>query len=60
MKSGYTKRGAELMDRALAADPLLPNALRWRAILHLYAGERVRGEQLLRTGARGGAAHGRS
>jgi len=37
--AGYTKQGIEEMDRALALDPMLPNAANWRAYQYLYAGD---------------------
>jgi TolB-like protein/Flp pilus assembly protein TadD len=35
--TGYTRRGVERLDRALAIDPMLPNALHWRALQYLFA-----------------------
>jgi len=37
--TGYTRRGIARLDRALAIDPLLPNALHWRATQYLDAGD---------------------
>jgi TolB-like protein len=37
--TGYTRQGIERLDRALAIDPLLPNALHWRAAQYLFAGD---------------------
>jgi tetratricopeptide (TPR) repeat protein len=39
LMDGYTRRGMQLLDRALSIDPMLPNALRWRAKMHLAAGD---------------------
>ena len=39
INTGYTRRGMERLDRALALDPLLPNALHWRATQYLFAGD---------------------
>jgi TolB-like protein/Tfp pilus assembly protein PilF len=39
LMGGYTRHGMELLDRALSIDPKLPNALRWRAKMHIAAGD---------------------
>jgi len=57
INSGYTKRGCELLDRVLASEPLLPNALLWRGIEYVYTGDLTRGETLLRRAADVGLAH---
>jgi tetratricopeptide (TPR) repeat protein len=44
---GYTRAGIEELDRALAIDPLLPNALNWRGYQYLFAGDLDRAEALL-------------
>jgi tetratricopeptide (TPR) repeat protein len=36
---GYTRAGIATLDRALAIDPLLPNAANWRGYQLLYAGD---------------------
>jgi tetratricopeptide (TPR) repeat protein len=37
--NGYTKQGIAELDRAIAIDPMLPNAVNWRAYKYLYAGD---------------------
>jgi tetratricopeptide (TPR) repeat protein len=37
--NGYTRQGIAELDRALALDPMLPNAANWRAYQYLYAGD---------------------
>jgi TolB-like protein/Tfp pilus assembly protein PilF len=37
--NGYTKQGIAELDRALAIDPMLPNAANWRGYQYLYAGD---------------------
>jgi TolB-like protein/Tfp pilus assembly protein PilF len=37
--NGYTKQGIAELDRAIAIDPMLPNAVNWRAYQYLYAGD---------------------
>jgi TolB-like protein len=37
--TGYTKQGIAELDRAIAIDPMLPNAVSWRAYQYLYAGD---------------------
>ena len=39
INTGYTRQGTERLDRTLAIDPLLPNALHWRAMQYLFAGD---------------------
>jgi TolB-like protein/tetratricopeptide (TPR) repeat protein len=36
---GYTRDGIAELDRAIAIDPMLPNAVNWRAYQYLYAGD---------------------
>ncbi len=48
IKAGYTGRGEKLLDRTLEIEPMLPNALRWRGLLHWHAGDAVRAEQMVR------------
>jgi hypothetical protein len=44
--SGYIREGIAHLDRALAIDPLLSNALYWRGRLYLYAGDLDTAERL--------------
>jgi TolB-like protein/Tfp pilus assembly protein PilF len=37
--TGYTRQGIVHLDRALSIDPLLPNAINWRAMQYEYAGD---------------------
>jgi TolB-like protein/Tfp pilus assembly protein PilF len=37
--NGYTRQGIAELDRAIAIDPMLPNAVNWRAYQYLYAGD---------------------
>ena len=37
--NGYTRQGIAEFDRAIAIDPMLPNAVNWRAYQYLYAGD---------------------
>jgi TolB-like protein/Flp pilus assembly protein TadD len=37
--TGYTHEGIAELDRALAIDPMLPNAANWRGYQYLYAGD---------------------
>ena len=46
-KTGYRKRGLDLIEHALTLDPLLPNGLRWRGILYAFDGDASKGEDLL-------------
>ncbi len=48
VKTGYRARGIALIDHALALDPMLPNALRWRGILYFDGGDLEQAEQLLK------------
>jgi tetratricopeptide (TPR) repeat protein len=43
---GYVRRGTELLDRALAADPMSPNALNWRSLTALVEGDLDLAERL--------------
>ena len=53
INTGYTRRGIERVDRALAIDPLLPNALHWRAQQFLFAGDIDMAERLWKRAERG-------
>lgn len=44
--TGYTRQGIAHLDRALAIDPLLPNALYWRGRQYLNAGQIDTAERL--------------
>ena len=55
--TGYAARGCALLDRALALDPLLPNALFWRGLQSFYAGDVERAETLIRRAADVGLTH---
>jgi TolB-like protein len=37
--NGHTKAGIAELDRAIAIDPMLPNAVNWRAYQYLFAGD---------------------
>jgi len=54
---GYTRRGLAELDHVLALDPLLPNALLWRGMQSIYAGDLAHGEKLLRQAEETGLAH---
>ena len=43
---GYVRRGSEHLDRALAADPMYPNALNWRSLTALVEGDLDLAERL--------------
>ena len=45
--TGYQRRSVEFLDRALAIDPLLPNALMWRGAAYVETGELAQAERLL-------------
>jgi len=53
-QSGYRRQGIVALDRTLQLDPLLPNALFWRAREHIADGEVDQGERLLRRAEEGG------
>ena len=44
---GYSRRGAEVLDRVLVLDPILPNALMWRGTQLFNVGELDPAERLL-------------
>ena len=54
---GYTAKSCAHFDHVLAIDPLLPNALLWRGIEYLNAGDIARGETLCRRAADAGLQH---
>lgn len=45
--TGYRRQGTAQIEHALALDPMLPNALRWRGMLYLQEGDFARAEPLL-------------
>jgi TolB-like protein/Tfp pilus assembly protein PilF len=52
--TGYTKQGIAELERAIAIDPMLPNAVNWLGYQALYAGDIARAETLFqRTDALG-------
>jgi len=54
ISNGYTKQGTAELDRAIAIDPMLPNAVNWRAWQYLYTGDREQAQVLFeRTDAMG-------
>jgi TolB-like protein/tetratricopeptide (TPR) repeat protein len=54
---GYGRQSAGVLDRVLAIDPILPNALHWRGVAHLDAGDLDGAERLLRRASDLGLAH---
>jgi len=46
--TGYHERGVALFDHALAIDPMMPNATRWRGMMYRYAGDLDQAEQFLK------------
>jgi serine/threonine protein kinase/tetratricopeptide (TPR) repeat protein/sugar lactone lactonase YvrE len=52
--TGYTKSAAEVLDRLLTRDPMLPNALLWRGWTHLHLGEIDEAERSIRHAADAG------
>ncbi|MGE4073106.1 MAG: hypothetical protein AB7E72_18210 [Lysobacterales bacterium] len=57
ISSGYQQRGIDYLERTLAIDPLLPNALMWRGAEHVFAGELAEGERQLRLAAQSGLSN---
>lgn len=55
--TGYLAQGADLLDRVLAIDPLLPNALVWRAAAYHNEGDLESGERLALRAKEVGIAH---
>jgi TolB-like protein/Tfp pilus assembly protein PilF len=47
LTTGYRAQGTAQIEHALALDPMLPNALRWRGMLYLQDGDIARAEPLL-------------
>ena len=54
INTGYIREGNAAIDRALAVDPLMPNALLWRARNYIFDGDLESGERMLRLAAEGG------
>ncbi|HWR96112.1 MAG TPA: tetratricopeptide repeat protein, partial [Arenimonas sp.] len=54
INTGYIREGNAAIDRALAIDPLMPNALLWRARNYIFDGNLENGERMLRLAAEGG------
>ena len=54
LNTGYLQRGTGYLDRVLEIDPLLPNALAWRARAHLNAGDVDTAERMARQAADAG------
>jgi TolB-like protein/Flp pilus assembly protein TadD len=54
INTGYVREGNAAIDRALAVDPLMPNALLWRARNYIFDGDLENGERMLRLAAEGG------
>jgi TolB-like protein/sugar lactone lactonase YvrE len=52
--TGYAKASSEVLDKVLANDPMLPNALLWRGWVHLQSGELDDAERLFRRAADAG------
>jgi TolB-like protein/Tfp pilus assembly protein PilF len=58
LNAGYLQRGTEYLDRVLKLDPLLPNALAWRAKSYLDAGDIDAAERLSRQSVEAGLRFG--
>ena len=54
---GYVRRGNKHLDRALAADPMYPNALNWRSLTALVEGDVDLAERLSRRARDAGLAY---
>jgi TolB-like protein/Flp pilus assembly protein TadD len=52
--TGHAKASAEVLDKVLANDPMLPNALLWRGWVHLQLGEVDEAERSIRRAADAG------
>jgi len=53
VQTGYTRLGNAQLDHVLELDPMLPNALFWRGMQHLYAGDMESAERLLQRASDG-------
>jgi TolB-like protein/tetratricopeptide (TPR) repeat protein len=54
---GYARQGAEVLDRVLVLDPILPNALMWRGTQFFNVGDLDGAERLLRRASDLGLAY---
>lgn len=54
INTGYIREGTAALDRTLALDPLLPNALLWRARNYVFEGDLENGERLMRLATESG------
>jgi TolB-like protein len=52
--TGHAKASAGVLDKVLANDPMLPNALLWRGLVHLQSGELDEADRLIRRAADAG------
>jgi TolB-like protein/Flp pilus assembly protein TadD len=52
--TGHAKGSAGVLDKLLANDPMLPNALLWRGLVHLQLGELEEAERSIRRAADAG------
>jgi len=50
ISNGYTREGIAELDRTLAIDPMLPNAVNWRGYQYLYAGDLDNAQALFERG----------
>lgn len=55
--AGYTRQGIERLDRTLVIDPYLPNALHWRALQYLLAGDVDTAERVWKRAAEAGLSY---
>jgi tetratricopeptide (TPR) repeat protein len=46
--TGHANTSARVLDKLLANDPMLPNALLWRGLVHLQSGEPDEAERMIR------------
>ncbi|MEO6065854.1 MAG: hypothetical protein ABIP49_08775 [Lysobacterales bacterium] len=56
ISAGYIREGTAAIDSTLALDPMLPNALLWRARLYVFDGDLENAALLLRKATEGGHA----
>lgn len=56
INTGYIREGNAALDRTLALEPLLPNALLWRARNYIFAGDLDKGADLLQKATETGHA----
>ncbi|MBP8098129.1 MAG: hypothetical protein KAY03_02310 [Arenimonas sp.] len=55
--TGYLKRCDEQLDRVLALDPLMPNALAWRGVSYVRTGELDKAASVLKRAKEAGLVH---